>query len=45
MPGISRKKGIFKIEAYHVVVREKRLIFAVVTSEAMKEEKNELSLT
>jgi hypothetical protein len=38
IPGVSRKKGMFKIEAYHVVVTEKRLIFAIVTSEAMKQE-------
>ena len=38
IPGISRMKGIFKVEAYHIVVTEKRLIFAIVTNQAMKEE-------
>jgi hypothetical protein len=38
IPGISRKKGMFKIEAYHVVVTEKRLIFALVTNQTTKEE-------
>jgi len=31
-------KGLFKIEAYHMVVTEKRLIFAIVTNQAIKEE-------
>ena len=38
IPGISRKKGMFNIESYHIVVTPKRLIFAAVTNEIMKEE-------
>jgi hypothetical protein len=43
IPGASRKKGMFAIEAYHVVVTEKRLIFAIVTKEAIKEESQKSS--
>ena len=37
IPGISRKKGLFAVEGFSLVVTEKRLIFAVVTSEMVKE--------
>ena len=38
IPGISRKKGMFNFESYHIIVTPKRLIFAAVTNEIMKEE-------
>ena len=38
IPGISRKKGMFNYESYHIIVTPKRLIFAAVTNEIMKDE-------
>jgi len=38
IPGISRKKGLFKFESFHAVVTDRRIIFALLTNEIMKEE-------
>ena len=37
IPGISRKKGLFKFESFHAVVTDRRIIFALLTNEIMKE--------
>lgn len=37
IPGVSRKKGLFGVEGFSVVVTEKRIIFAAVTNEMIKE--------
>jgi hypothetical protein len=38
IPAVSRKKGMFNIENFNVVVTEKRMIFALMTNEMIKEE-------
>jgi hypothetical protein len=38
IPAVSRKKGFISREAFNVVVTERRMIFAVMTQEMLKEE-------
>jgi hypothetical protein len=38
IPGISRKRGFFKFESFNAVVTDRRIIFALLTNEIMKEE-------
>ena len=37
IPGVSRKKGLFSVEGFSVVITGKRIIFAAVTNEMIKE--------
>jgi len=38
IPAVSRKKGFISVEAFNVVVTERRMIFAIMTTEMIKEE-------
>lgn len=38
MPGLSRKKGLLAVEGYNAVVTERRIVFAVMTNEMVREE-------
>jgi hypothetical protein len=38
IPAVSRKKGFLSVEAFNVVVTERRMIFAIMTQEMRKEE-------
>jgi len=42
IPGVSRKKGLFKSETFNILVTEKRMIFTLVTNEIMKEQATQL---
>jgi hypothetical protein len=38
IPAVSRKKGLFSVEGFNVIVTEKRIIFAAMTNEMVKAE-------
>ncbi len=38
IPAVSRKKGLLSVEGFSVIVTDKRMIFALVTNEMVKEE-------
>lgn len=38
MPGLSRKKGLLAVEGYNAVVTDRRIVFAVMTNEMVREE-------
>jgi hypothetical protein len=43
IPAVSRKKGFIGMEAFNVVVTERRMIFAIMTTEMIKEEAQSVS--